>query len=289
VSRAVALPLALAAACAGGAFVLGRRPAASEPDAAAALGGLRTVIVGSLFLRAEGLSRQGRFDEVPAIYRRILELDPSSASAIDHLADVLAYRLRVTAPTDEGRVRWWREADALVREGLERAPDSVRLLWRRADLRLTVPAVDPAVARALRAEPVDHDLVAVESLAKAALLGDAGPRLGRIHLEQLARHAPRVAAERLARGDPAADRVLALGKAVLDARAAVLDELGMSLEAGGPSAALVLGAGLGLVEGVRDALRSSPPDREAARRLLDVYDRLLGETPASAALRPLVR
>ena len=59
----------------------------------------RPVVVGSLFLRAEALRKAGRLDEVPALYRRILELDPTSSSAVDHLAGILAYDLRTTAPT----------------------------------------------------------------------------------------------------------------------------------------------------------------------------------------------
>ena len=147
----VARPLALAAVCLVGAWFLAAQAPPRTTDAAAALGGARPVVVGSLFLRAEALRKAGRLDEVPALYRRILELDPTSSSAVDHLAGILAYDLRTTAPTAAGRVSWWREADALVSAALARSPDDALLLTRRADLLLLVPALDPAVAAAIAA------------------------------------------------------------------------------------------------------------------------------------------
>jgi len=145
----VARPLALGAACVGVAWFLAAQAPPPAADAAAALGGARPVVVGSLFLRAEALRKAGRLDEVPALYRRILELDPTSSSAVDHLAGILAYDLRTTAPTGSGRVSWWREADALVSAALVRSPDDPLLLTRRADLLLLVPALDAAVAAAI--------------------------------------------------------------------------------------------------------------------------------------------
>lgn len=260
-------------------------------DPAAALGGARPAIVGGLFLRAEALKHEGRVDELPAIYRRILSLDPDNEFAVDYLAETLARDLRTTATTDEGRVAWWTEADALVTRALERSPSSVRLLWRRADLLLVVADGDPAVAAHLARAGRDREKEAIESLREAARLSGSVPRLGRIHLVLLATNVPRLAAARLATPTGSADAAsfLAIGADVLRARRADLADITLGEEPRSASADDVLEAGLALVAGVLDALHASPPDRTRAREIVDRYVSLFGEDRAADALRPLLR
>src|SRR5204863_3640373 len=83
--RALAL-VAVAALCAAAALAAASPPAPSS--AGASLGGARVVLVDALFLRAEALRKEGRVDDVPAIYRRILEPDPGSDVAVGHPPDV---------------------------------------------------------------------------------------------------------------------------------------------------------------------------------------------------------
>ena len=51
-------------------------------DAAAGLGGLRTAVVGGMFLRGEALRREGRVDEAVALWQRMLALDPDAVAAL---------------------------------------------------------------------------------------------------------------------------------------------------------------------------------------------------------------
>jgi hypothetical protein len=103
----------------------------------------------------------------------------------------------------------------------------------------------------------------------------------------MARRAPRLAAERLARGaEP--DRFLAGGEETLRRSGETLDEMRLDPD-DTASAGLHLRAGLRLVGHVRDDLRARPPRTQDARALLDTYVRELGEDAVSRALRPLLR
>ena len=279
--------VALGVAALAGAALLGVLDAGEAPrDPAAALGGGRTVATGILFLRAEALRREGRTDEMAAVYRRILEIDPGNDAGADHLAETLSRDLLPLAPTPEGRVRWWREAFALTGRALERVPDSQRLLYRRADLCLFVAARDPAVAEALAKEGRDPEREGFESLLAAVRVGPEIPGRGRIHLDVVARAAPWLAATRLARGgDPRP--FLDGGEETLRRAEGVLDEI--ILDPGDrASAAVRLRAGLRLVAHVAAALDERPPRAQDARDLLDAYARTLGEDRVTAALKPLL-
>lgn len=279
-------PLALAAVALAAAVGLAAGSAPAPSDAAGALGGARPLVVGSLFLRAEALRAQGRLDEVPALYRRILELDPTSSNAVDHLAGILAYDLRTTAPTAAGRVGWWREADRLVADALARSPDDALLLTRRADLLLLVPTLDPAVAEALTASGRDRDLEALRALRRAAERSAGIPRLGRLHLELVARHAPRVAAERLAAGQAsAALEALSIGDEVLRTRRDALADLSLDDAPDAPPASVALEGGLNLVRRVAADLEASPPRLDDARALVDAYEKYVGQADVVAPLR----
>ena len=260
-------------------------------DAAASLGGARVLVVDALFLRAEALRMDGRADEVPPIYRRILELDPGSDAAIDFLADVEAHDLLGLAPSPEARVRWWSEASDLVAQGLRKNPRSARLHWRAAELLLHVPEREPAVAARLEADRRDRKLEALRLLAEAARLSEDIPRLGFLHLDELTRLAPRLAAERLAALAPRAqvDECLALGREVLRLREDALSQFFFDDRPAGPlPAVLVLRGGLALVGNVRDFLEASPPRRADARGLLDAYVAAVGKDPVASALEPLL-
>jgi hypothetical protein len=133
---------------------------------------------------------------------------------------------------------------------------------------------------------MDVDLDGFESLLAAVRTGDAIPGRGRIHLEAMARLAPRLAAERLARGkDPGP--FLAGGEETLRRAGETLDAMRLDPE-DAISAALRLRGGLRLVRGVADALASRPPRTGDARALLDTYVRAVGDDPVARALRPLL-
>jgi hypothetical protein len=248
------------------------------------------LLVDVLFLRAEAAREGGRVDEVPGLYRRVLDLDPDDDAAVDYLADVLARDLRASAATPEARVRWWRAARDLVEDALQRRPDSARLRFRAADLWSAIPASDPSVDSAARASGLDPDLEALAHLERSAVLAGSLPRWGFLHLEALARLAPRVAAERTARGDDAAaEAALATAERVLALRARELDAFLLDLGEPPLTARLRLRAATNLVRSVRERLSKRPPDRDAARALLDVYAEHVAEDAVLDALRPLVR
>lgn len=278
--------LALGLGCLGAAATIGAVWGSAVPPASVAGGGARTILAGTLFLRAEALRKEGRVAELPAIYRRILELDPTSVRAIDHLADTLARDLLPLAPTPEGRLGWWREAIGLVDAGLATSDGDPRLRWRRADLLLSVGGAEPAVEAALTKEGRDRELEGLRDLRAAATSVGALPGIGRIHLETVARQAPRIAAERLATKRPGVDEALAIGADVLRLRP---DDLGvLLLDPGSPwTAGDRLRAGLRLVAEVRDDLAAVPPRTAEARALLDVYAKQLGDDPVARAIRPL--
>jgi hypothetical protein len=281
----LSLGLASLGLAAGVAAAAGPRAHADLP---ASLGAARGLLVSTLFLRAETLRDQGRVDEVPGLYRRILDLDPDNEAAIDFLADVLARDLRASAVTPAARVRWWTAARDLVDTGLARRPDSARLRFRAGDLWTEIPAADPDVRAHLVAAGVDGDREGLSQLAHAARLAGSLPRWGFLHLAALARLAPRVAAERTARGAPDAEEALAAGDALLALRARELDAFLLDPEPPVP-ARFRLEAALQLVREVRRSLSASPPDRDAARRLLDAYERSVANDPVARALRAAVR
>ena len=288
-------PLALAAAgfaCLGSAAGISAfSPSDPAGDAMASLGGARVLVVTALFLRAESLRREGRVEEIPAIYRRILEIDPGSESAIDFLADAESHDLMGLAPTAEARVRWWIDATDLVAEGLRKNPRSALLHWRAADLLLGVPDQHPEVAARLDGEKRDRLFEALLHLVTAARLAESLPRLAFLHLVGIARLAPRLAAERFAAGVPraAVDEVLAIGNEVLRLRGDVMSQFILDPEpVPPPSAADRLRAGLRVVVMVRDHLAASPPRAAEAKALLDDYVSAVGRDAVASALLSLL-
>lgn len=284
--RARALALAGAALCAACLSTLAVPPRPRRPFDA--LGGAKPLVVDALFLRAEALRREGRADELPALYRRILEIDPGSDVAVDYLSEVLARDLGPQAPTPAARADWIDEALSLVETALARDPGSARLHWRRADLLENVARGDAVVAQRLLARRLDRRLEALRELAAAARITGSIPRLGRIHLEMAARLAPVLAAERLVAGAPGADEALRLGDEVLRTRRAELDELILDPDDPG-SAAFRLYGGLALLRVVRERLEARPPAREEARFLIAQFEKAVPNDPLPGLLAPLVR
>jgi hypothetical protein len=275
----------------GAAAALSASSPRGAASAAASLGGARVVLVDALLVRADALRKEGRVEDLPAVYRRILELDPGSDLAVDHLADVLGNDLRTLGPTPEARVRWWDEADALVREAIRRDPRSARLRFRAAELRLVTGAQDDAVAAALTARGVDRERDGLEYLAESAARAASIPRLGFAHLDALVRWAPRIAAERLARGDgDTAAEALAIARAVLHDREAALNSFLVAVDPARTPlpAGAVLTARTNLVGGVRDALAARPPRAAEARMLFATYVQVLGKDDVSEPLEPLL-
>jgi hypothetical protein len=281
--------VALALACAAGAVAL-RTSAETPPvSGATALGGLRPLVVDSLFLRAEALRRLGRHDEVATLYRRVLDLEPDSVAAVDFLAATEAYDLRAEAPTEEGRVRWHASATGLVERALARRPEEPRLRWRLANLLVSVPDGDPAVARALERAGRDRTGEALRHLAVSVRDAESLPRLGLQHLDDLARLSPRVAAERLARGeDPdRVDEALAVGEDLFVRRGEALARLLAHPEAR-RTAYDRLHAGLTLVRATR-AARAGEADVAHVRALLAEYREEVGDDALARTLEPLLR
>ena len=246
--------------------------------------------VDALFFRAEALRRRGLVEEVPALYRSILEVDPGSEAAIDFLADAEAHDLLGLAPTPAARVRWFEDAFDLVAEGLKRNPRSARLHWRAADLLLYVPDQHAEVAARLDAEKRDRRLEALRHFVAAARLTESLPRLGFAHLEGVARLAPRLAAERLAAGALSAqvDEPLSLGQEILSLRGEALGSFILDEEPFPRTAAERLRGGLHLVLAFRDDLAASPPRKDEARELLEAYVSAVGRDPVARALEPLL-
>jgi hypothetical protein len=287
--------LALAGgACLAVALAIGATLPRRRTDAAAALGGFRVLWVDALFLRAERLTRAGRLDEVLATYRKILDLDPASDDAVDFLASIEANDLRERAPTDEGRVRWWNAAMDLVEGGLRATPSSSRLRWRAADLLVAVADADPAVARSLAAAGRDREMEALRHLLAAARSTAGIPRLSHLHLHDLARLSPRLAAERMAKGAPGPPsfgrdvaEALAAGRELALIRAEELSRFPLEMDDETPAVIRLL-AGLQLVDRAGKALSASPPDRAAAKRFLEAYRSEYGRDRVAAAMARLV-
>jgi hypothetical protein len=282
---------ALGLACLGGAVAVGAsRGEGRGRDPAAALGGARVLLEDALFLRADAQRRAGDLEEAASAYRRVLEIDPLSETAADHLANVLAYDFRAEATTPEGRLRWWKAAEAANLRALERTPRSPTAHWRRADLLLAPPNQDPVIDAHLVATGHDRRLEALRELAEAARLADDIPRRGLVHLVTFAILAPRLAAERLASGGPGVDEILALGTEIGRLRFEALDSFTFGdRPPPEPSGARRLSAALVLVTLVREDLAASPPRRDDARSLLDAYEAAFGRDGVVEALAPRLR
>jgi hypothetical protein len=288
VRDAALLALGLGSLGLAGALAASAGPPA-RADLPASLGAARTLLVDALFLRAEALRERGRVDEVPGLYRRILDLDPGNEAAVDFLADVLARDLRASAPTPDARVRWWLAARDLVEAGLARRPDSARLHFRAGDLWTALPAADPAVREHVAASGVDGDAEGLAHLERAARLEGSMRQWGFLHLDALARLAPRMAAERTARGEPGAEEAIAVAERVLALRARELDSFFLDPVEPPLTAYRRLQAAVNLVKGVRRLVSETPPARDAARALLSTYERHVADDPVVQALRPYVR
>jgi hypothetical protein len=276
--------LAVGAACLAGAAALGAlSPPREGAERPAAFGAARVLAVDALFLRADALRSQGRLEEVPGLYRRILDLDPANEGAVDYLADVLARDLRTLAPTAEGRVRWWRAAWDLLADALAKRPGSARLEFRAADLLLLVAAQDAAVSSALAAEGRDRETEGLARLLASIRRAGTLPRWGYLHLDVFVHVAPEIAARRLASGGAGLEDARAAHDAVERTRAGEHADFLADDEPALPALAR-LRAGRNLVREVRKAIGREDA-RAAARSLLDAYARVYGENGVVAPLR----
>lgn len=264
-------------------------PRDSLEGEAASLGGLRTVLVDTWFLRAEALRRQGRVDELPALYRRILEADPDSETAIDYLADVEANVLLPLAPTAAARIAWWDEADAFLSRALAKRPGSARLAFRKAQIRLAPPSRDADLAAELTRRGVDARLEAFRFLADSVERAPSLGRAGRAHLDAFARLTPGLAAERYATNAKGLDEVLFRGQQVLRSRTAEFGDFTLDTGENALSAGDRLFGGLGIVRAVMELLGRKPPARDDARLFLEKYEKAVGRDDVVVALEPLVR
>ena len=259
---------ALALAAAAGLSAIA--PAPRESGSTASLGGLSTVLVDAWFLRAEALRREGRVEELPALYRRILEADPDSETAIDYLADVEANDLLSLAPTAAAKLAWWDEADALLVRALERRPGSARLLFRRAQIRLG-PGAEADVASALKSRGADVRLDAFRFLADSIERTPSLGRAGRVHLVAFARLVPGLLTERYVGRRAGVDEVLGRGDFLLRLRSDDFNDFTLGDASDTVSAGARLYGALGVVHAVRDLLARAPPDRDGARKVVAAY------------------
>lgn len=257
---------------------------ARERDRPVALEAAKTLGVDALFLRGEALRTQGRADELIGLYQRILDLDPGNEAAIDFLSDVEAKDLRTLAPDEKGRVRWWRAGWDLISGALRANPRSGRLHFRAADLLLNVAGLDPAVSAALASEGRDRELEGLRHLAEAARIDGYLKHWGYAHLDRLAHAAPRIAAQRLATGEPGADEALSIAEEALVTRRADLEDFVLDPVPPFATAFDRLLASTLLVKAVRGRMEASPPEGDAARDLLSHYDSLSGPDSVSEVL-----
>jgi len=104
-------------------------PAASRIGLGPVLGGVltgafRPVLMNYLYIRADILAGQGRFDEQVTLFRSMVQLYPNNANARGFLGWELAFNSKSEAPTRELGWRWAREGlDILV----DAQPDTVAL------------------------------------------------------------------------------------------------------------------------------------------------------------------
>ncbi len=206
---------------------------------------------------------------------------------MDHLAGILAYDLRTTAPTAAGRVGWWREADTLVAAAIARSPDDPLLLTRRADLLLLVPTLDPAVAEALTASGRDRDLEALRALRRARRRTRPGSRASAASTSSWSpatrRGSPPNAVADRPDGSPRPSRSATRCCGPGSRRAAPISRSTTRRRLRPP--AVILRGGLNLVRRVAADLEASPPRRDDARSLLEVYAKYVGRDDVVAPLR----
>lgn len=172
------------------------------------LGGWRVAAVDVLALRAEALRRQGRSDEVPAVYETMVGLDPDNAAATEALADLIATQGLQAAQTDAQRLERWLDAWRLIEAGLATHPGSALLAMRAGLLLLETVEATPGLEQAVDerlGSAARREVLGLAYLRAAAEALEYLPRTGRAHLVALAREAPRLAARALVRGQDAAE------------------------------------------------------------------------------------
>ncbi len=253
------------------------------------LGGAGVLVVDGLFLRADALRAQGRPEEVPALYRAALELDPHNPVAADFLVSVLAVDLVNDAPDTPERLAWWTEAWALLQRARSKHPDDPSLAMRTADLLLDVPLRHADLLPGVIAAVGDPRVGGLDALLEAARSTPTLPRRGRQHLEWLAFVLPVVAAEQ----GPGTrrDEILARGDDLLTERRETLAQVralreGAAGEIEATSMARILARG---IEAVRALDRAEiEGDAAAAAAVLADLASDLPELPLLEALRARV-
>ncbi|MFM8980900.1 MAG: hypothetical protein ACKOSS_10640 [Planctomycetia bacterium] len=281
-----------------GAAALHPAPAPAAGPLAAlgrSLGGWRVAAVDVLALRADALRREGRSDELVAVYEAMVGLDPGNAAATEALAALLvAEGLRVASSDDE-RLERWSDGMRLLQAGIVEHPSSALLAMRAGLLLLEDAEATPGLAQRVEARMggVGGRVgTGLAFLAAAAAAEEHLPRTGRAHLVALAREAPRRAAEALVRGAPGAEvRALLAEAAVLgalrSAACAQVEEL-TDPEPGHPEGRRValperLAAHAALLEAALAARAAH--DSAALARALEAAEARAGATATTRALR----
>lgn len=285
------IQLVCAVSCLAGAAVLAPSAPVGHGDVlgavGASMGGMRVMVIDGFFLRAEGLRRSGRADDAAALYRTVLQLDPANEAASIFLANVYHDALLPQVRDLEQRLRWWKEARALLERALEHHPDSPRIHARIAALIMDVGFADARLEARLNPELGRPRLVALRHLRKAVRGAETLPKMGRNHLRRIAAFAPLVAGDALRDGDRDAFReAVEAGREALTLRGEVLVRMPLSDIAEG-NLAQFLELGLALVQSVaRVAWGTGNP--RIARELLAAYREAVPESPLVAALEDVL-
>ncbi len=197
-------------------------PAGANPlqQVGRTLGGVRVLASDVLFLRADRLRAEGRYEEVPALYAAVQDLEPDNPAAADFLVAVQAFDLLADAP--DGRVRRarWDTAWDLLQRARARYPDDPSLMVREADLLLEVPTLHPDLVPAIDERVPDRALRALRLLLRAAEATPTLPRRGRHHILVLTELVPVLAYQHIQ--DGTAEDYLAIGERLLALRPRLL-------------------------------------------------------------------
>ena len=228
------------------------------------MGGARVMAIDALFLRAEAQRKAGRIEDAAALYRTVLDLDPANEAATIFLVNVYVDEMIPLIADPEQRHVWWLQARDLLETALTRRPDSAPLHARAAGILLDELQFRRVRPQATAEEDRAANRAALRHLERAVALQATLPRLGRVHLVQVALLAPEQAAQALRpEGRDPEHEALALrvGDEALRLRGDVLAEMRLEEEAE-DSLRDVLETGLAAVRAVARG------DRAAAEALL---------------------
>jgi hypothetical protein len=148
------------------------------------LGGFRPLAVDFLWLRADGLHRQGRLWELVSLFRGITALDPQNRLVREYAAWHLAYNVALTEPDPERRFAWFREGVEILEGSRFTGRDGWRL--RVAGGRMFIDRFDsgifPGFERKVEARWGGHPLVVASRWLEASVEAEGAGAGAHAHL-----------------------------------------------------------------------------------------------------------